>query len=90
MYAICKKMYNFWPLYIIVSYIVLVLSSAVTDLCNKNLILHDFQGPTIKFHDIPGLENKILKFHDFPGLPWPVQTLLQSFRVVFTEIGKDQ
>ena len=67
-------MYNFWPPYIIVSYIVLVLSSAVTDLSNKTLILHDFQGAIIKFHDIPGLENEILKLHDFPGFPWPVES----------------
>ena len=81
-------MYNFWPPYIIVSYIVLVLSSAVTDLSNKTLILHDFQGAIIKFHDIPGLENEILKFHDFPGFPWPVRILWERFRVVFTENGK--
>ena len=29
----------------------------------------------MKFHDFPGLENKILKFHDFPGFQWPVRTL---------------
>ena len=50
-------------------------SSAVTNLSNKILIFHDFQGPTIKFHDFPGLENEMLKFHDFPGFPWPVQVL---------------
>ena len=33
------------PLYIIVSYIVLALSSAVTDLSNKTLICHDFWWP---------------------------------------------
>ena len=49
------------------SYSVLALSSAVTYLLNETLIFHDFQGPTIKFHDFPGLENDILKFHDFPG-----------------------
>ena len=81
-------MYNFWPPYIIVSYIVLVLSSAVTDLSNKTLILHDFQGVIIKFHDIPGLENEILKFHDSPGFPWPVRILWERFRVMFTENGK--
>ena len=43
------------------------LSSAVTNLTNKILIFHDFQGLTIKFRDFPGLENEILKFHDFPG-----------------------
>ena len=55
------------PLYL---YIVLALSSAVTNLSHKTLIFHDFQGPTIKFHDFPGLENEILNsmtfqvFHD--------------------------
>ena len=53
-------LFNYSPL----SYIVLALSSAVTKPPNKTLIFHDFQGPTIKFHDFPGLENKILKFHD--------------------------
>ena len=48
------------------SYTVLALSSAVTKLLNKTIIFHDFQGPRIKFHDFPGLENIILKFHDFP------------------------
>ena len=57
------------------SYIVLALSSAVTNLTNKTLIFHDFHGPTIKFLDFPGLENEILKFHDFPGFLWPVRTL---------------
>ena len=47
------------------SYIVLALSSAETNLSNKTLILYDFQGQTIKFHDFPSLENEILKFHDF-------------------------
>ena len=60
------------------SWVILVLSSAVTDLPNKTLIFHDFQGPTIKFHDFPGLENEILKFHGFPGFPWPVQTRLYT------------
>ena len=36
---------------------------------NKTLIFHDFQGPTFKFHDFPGLENEILTFHDFPVFP---------------------
>ena len=61
----------------ILSYIVLalIMSSAVTHLSNKTLIFHDLQGPTIKFHDFPGLENEIIvKVHDFPGFPWPVQT----------------
>ena len=45
-----------------ISYIVFALSSAVTNLSNKTLICHDFQGPTIKFHEFPGLENEMLKF----------------------------
>ena len=57
------------------NYIVLALSSAGTTLPNKTLIYHDFQGPTIKFHDFPGLEDEILKLHAFPGFPSPVQTL---------------
>ena len=48
----------------------------VTNLPNKTLFFHDFQGPKIKFHDFPGLETEIIKFHDFPGFPWPVRTLL--------------
>ena len=47
------------------SYIVLPLPSAVSNLSNMTLIFHDFQGPTIKFHD-------------FPGFPWPVRTLMKS------------
>ena len=47
------------------SYVILALSSAVTNLPNKTLIFHDFQGPTIKFRDFPGHENEIIKFHDF-------------------------
>ena len=49
------------------SYIILALSSAATNVPNKTLIFHDFQGPKIEFHDYPGLENEILKFNDFPG-----------------------
>ena len=45
------------------SYIILALSSVVTNLPNKTLLFHDFQGPKIKFHGFPGLENEILKFH---------------------------
>ena len=55
--------------YCYLSYFILALSSAVTNLPNKTLVFHDFQGPKIKFHDFPGLENKILKSHDFPGFP---------------------
>ena len=51
------------------SYVVLVFSSAETNLSHKTLIFQDFQGPTIKFHDFPGLETEIPKFHDFPGFP---------------------
>ena len=61
------------------SYIILALSSVETNLPNKTLIFHDFQGPKIRFHDFPGLENEILKFHDFPGIPWPVQNPVTSY-----------
>ena len=44
-------------------------SSAATNLPNKTLVFHDFQGPKTKLHDFPGLENEILTFHDFPGFP---------------------
>ena len=47
----------------IISYNVLALSSAVTNLPHKTLIFHDFQGPTVEFHDFPGLENEILKIY---------------------------
>ena len=50
-----------------------------TNLSNKTLMFHDFQGPTVKFDDSPGLENEMLKFHDFPRFPWPVRTLLVDF-----------
>ena len=55
------------------SYIILALPSVVTNLPNNTLIFNDFQGPKIKFHDFPGLENEILKFHGLPGFPWPVR-----------------
>ena len=51
------------------SYNILALSYAVTNLPNKTLFFHDFQGPKIKFHDFPGLETESMKFHDFPGFP---------------------
>ena len=51
------------------SCIILALSSAVTNLPNKTLISHDFQGRKIKFHD-------------FPGFPWSVRTL---FHLVIRE-----
>ena len=41
------------------SYIVLALTTAVSDLFNIIPIFHDF----------PGLKNAILQFHDFPGFP---------------------
>ena len=44
-------------------YLVLALSSRVTNLPNK----------TLNFHDFPGLGNEILKFHDFPDFPLPVR-----------------
>ena len=56
-----------------ISYTVLALSWAVTNLPHKTLIFHDFEGPTIKFHDFRGLENKMLKFHYFSGFPWHVE-----------------
>ena len=59
----------------------LVLPSIVTKLSNTTLIFHDFRGPTIKFHDFPGLENEMLKFHDFPGFPWHVQTLPHGMKI---------
>ena len=59
------------------SHIILALLPAATIIYQKKtLIFHDFQGPKIKFHAFPGLENKILTFHDFPGFPLPVGTLL--------------
>ena len=70
------RLFNYSSLH----YCILHCPSAVTDLWNKTLIFHDFQGPTIKFHDFPGLENEILKFHDFPGFPWPVRTLCMDIR----------
>ena len=52
------------------SYVIsLSLSFTVTNLPDRTLIFHDFQGPKINFHDFPGLENEILKFHDLPGFP---------------------
>ena len=62
------------------SYIILALSSAVTNLPNKTLIIHDFQGPKSKFHEFPGLANEILKFHNSTGFPWPVSTSLQIMK----------
>ena len=41
------------------SYIILALSSVVTNLPNNTLISNDFQG----------LENEILKFYGLPGFP---------------------
>ena len=76
----CRSRCLITPLYLILSLLYhqpfTVLSSVVTNLPNKTLIFNDFQGPKIKFHDFPGLENEILKFHGLPGFPWPVRTLL--------------
>ena len=72
-------LFNFSPL----SYLTLALSSAVTNLPNKTMIFHDFQRPTIKFHDFPGLENEILQFHDFPSFPWPVRNWQQGRFISF-------
>ena len=44
-------------------------------LWHLHLIFHDFPWPTIKFNDLPDLEDEILQFHDFSGFPWPVRTL---------------
>jgi len=44
------------------SYIVLALTFAATNVQNIAKIFHDFPGPTIKFHDFPCLGNEILKF----------------------------
>ena len=65
------------------SYLTLALSSAVTNLPNKTMIFHDFQRPTIKFHDFPGLENEILQFHDFPSFPWPLRNWQQGRFISF-------
>ena len=45
------------------SEIILLLTSAVTNLPHITLIFHNF----------PGLENE--KFHGFPGFPWPVRIM---------------
>ena len=54
----CRLSCLITPLYLTLS---LALS---TNLSNKTLIFHDFQGLTIKLHDLPDLEKEILKFHD--------------------------
>ena len=59
----CLLLFNYSSL----SYISHASSSAVSKLPNKTSTFHDFQGPTIKSHDFPGLENEMLKFLDFPG-----------------------
>ena len=40
------------------SYIVLALTSAITDLPNTIFTFYDFPGPTIEFHAFPDLENE--------------------------------
>ena len=47
--------------YSYLSYISHASPSAVSKLPNKTSTFHDFQGPTIKSHDFPGLENEMLK-----------------------------
>ena len=47
------------------SYIVLALTTALSNLFNIILIFDDF----------PGLKNEILQFHDSPDFPCPVRTL---------------
>ena len=64
--------------YLSLSYVIFALSSVVTILPSKTFIFHDFQEPTIKFHDLLGLENEIVKFHNFPGFLWPVWTLQEG------------
>ena len=51
--------------YCSLSHVILASSSAVTNLPNKTFIFHDFQGPTIEFHDFLGLENEILRISRF-------------------------
>ena len=66
------------------SYIVLTLTSAVSNLSDITLIFHDFPWPTIKiilFHDFPSLENEILKFNDFPGFPCAVEPCMDQKKV---------
>ena len=58
----------------------------VTNLSNKTLIFHDFQGLTIKFHNFTGLENGILQLHCFPGFPWSVRSLF--IKTTITKIKK--
>ena len=60
------KLFNYSSLL----YIILALSSVLTNLPNKT-----FKDQKL-FHDFTGLENEILKFHDFAGFPWPIRTLL--------------
>ena len=52
------------------SYIVLALSPEERMYQTNIWILHDFQGPTIKFKD-------------FPGFPWPVRTLFYAVKQQF-------
>ena len=47
--------------YSYLSYISHASPSAVSKLPNKTSTFYDFQGPTIKSHDFPGLENEMLK-----------------------------
>jgi len=53
--------------YVSLSYFVLALISAVTNLPNITSIFHHSPWLTFKFHDFLRLENEILKFNDFPG-----------------------
>ena len=57
-------LFNYYSL----SYIILALSSAVTNLPNKTLIFHDFQGQKMKFHDFPALKTKFLNSMTFQPL----------------------
>ena len=51
------------------------MSTVVNNLSNKTSIFNDFQGPTIKFRDSPGLEMKFINSIAFQVFPWPVWTL---------------
>ena len=42
-----------------------VLTFAVTNIPDLNIIFHGFPWPIINFHNFSGLENNIVEFHDF-------------------------
>ena len=63
-------------------YIVLALSSAVTNLSNKTLIFHYFQWPTIKFHDFPGPEMKFLNSITFQVFHFPFSWIFHANKFI--------